>query len=138
MSDTMITSDAPASGTAETTVADQTSAPGSAAPETNGSDGGGEQSQAEGSQEQGQAGRKRWSIQDEVKELRAQRRELREQVSSFGQVQEELRALREEMNRRNNPTTAKTPANFWQDPEGTLDSKLDDRLEKLQNNMENF
>jgi hypothetical protein len=83
-------------------------------------EGGTEQSGTESGQGQTGQQRRRWSMQDEVKELRAQRRELREQVASFGQMQEELRALREDLNRRNQPQTAKTPANFFADPEARL------------------
>ena len=56
-------------------------------------------------------------------------------MASFGQMQEELRALREDMARRQQPGTAKTPANFWQDPEAVLEAKLEEKLERLQNNM---
>lgn len=133
--DTMITSTEESVGTAVTETPAQSSGTESAASETKETTGGEGQPSAEGSQSEGQVGRKRWSIQDEVKELRAQRRELREQLASSAEVREELRQLREEMNRRASPTPAKDPSKFWQDPEGTLDSKLDERLERLQNNM---
>lgn len=134
--DTTITSDVSTeSGTAVTETPAQSTGTENAASENTQTTGGTERSSTEGSQSDGQSGRKRWSIQDEVKELRAQRRELREQVASSEQVREELRQLREEMTRRNDPNTAKTPKNFWQDPEGTLDSKLDERMERLQNNL---
>jgi len=129
--DTVITSDIDtSSGTAGTATADQPTATETAASETKETEGGGEQSSAEGGQPQ-TGGRRKWSIQDEVKELRAQRRELREQLSSFGSVREELAALREELNRRAPPGTAKTPANFWQDPEAIIESKLERLRDEL-------
>jgi len=132
--DTVITSESTDSSTAATATAEQSPATEQAGSETNATEGGAEQSSTEGSQSQsGQ--RRKWSIQDEVKELRAQRRELREQVASFGQVQEELRALREEMNRRNQPQTAKTPANFWQDPEGSIDARLSALRDELRDSI---
>jgi len=132
--DTTIASGETTSGTAVTETVEQPTTTGSAAPETKQEEGGGSQESTESGQAQ-EGGRRKWSMGDEVRELRAQRRELREQLASFGTVQEELRALREEMNRQRQPGTAKTPANFWQDPEGTIESKLDERLERLQNNM---
>jgi hypothetical protein len=111
-------------GAAETATPEQSTDTGNAAPETTSTETSGEQSTAEGSGQEASQGRKRWSIQDEVKELRAQRRELREQLSQFGSVRDELASLREELNRRNQPPGQKTPANFWQDPEGTIAEKL--------------
>jgi len=113
-------------GTAVTEPSGQTADTGNAAPETNGSEGGEGQPSSESGQTQTGTGRKRWSIQDEVKELRAQRRELREQVASFGQMQEELRQLREELTRRGQPQSAKTPANFFADPEARLQALRDE------------
>lgn len=120
--------------TAETTGSGQSADQGQAAPENNQTEGGGEQSSTEGSQQQS-GGRRKWSMQDEVKELRSQRRELREQLSQFGSVREELAALREELNRRQQPGTAKTPANFWQDPEGALDSRLQSLRDELRESI---
>ena len=121
-----ISSDA---GTAVTEPSGQSSDAGSAAPESNQTEGGEGQPSAESGQTQGGQGRKRWSMQDEVKELRAQRRELREQLASSVQVQEELAALREELNRLRQPQSAKTPANFWQDPEARLQALRDELKE---------
>ena len=123
------------SSAAETAPSGQSADSGNAAQENNQIEGGTEQSGTESGQIQGGQGRKRWSMQDEVKELRSQRRELREQLSQFGSVRDELAALREELYRRNQPQSAKTPANFWQDPEAVLESKLEEKLERLQNNM---
>lgn len=128
--DTTITSAPESAGTAETTVPDQTSGQGSAAPETNGSEGGTEQSSTEGSQQE-VSGRRKWSIQDEVKELRAQRRELRERLGAFDQVREELSQLRESMNRQSKPEAAKTPANFFVDPEARLQSLRDEIRDEI-------
>lgn len=132
--DTMITSPETAGETAVTETPGQTPGTEHADSGKDVSEGGESQGSAEGNQEQS-GGRRKWSMQDEVKELRAQRRELREQLNSFGSVREELAALREEMNRQRQSGPAKAPSNFWQDPDGTLDSKLDERIERLQNNM---
>ena len=72
------------SGTAVTEPSEQTADTGNAAPETNGSEGGEGQPSTESGQGQTGQGRKRWSIQDEVKELRAQRRELRQRDAEWG------------------------------------------------------
>lgn len=134
MDNTITASESQDSGTAETATAEQSTATENAASETKQTEGGTEQSSAEGSQSQGQE-RRKWSIQDEVKELRAQRRELRERLSSFDEMRNELSQLRDSVNRRDKPEVAKTPANFWQDPEGTLDAKLTEKLERLQEQM---
>lgn len=139
MDDTLTVNGGTAIGTTETISPEQTPGVGNVDPNTGqpsgASEGGEEQSSTEGSQGQAGAGRKRWSIQDEVKELRAQRRELRGQVASSDQMREEIRQLREELNRQRQPGPAKTPGKFWQDPEGTLDEKLDERMERLQTNL---
>ncbi len=132
-SGTSISSDA---GTAVTETPEQSAGPESAASEIKSTEDGQEQSSTEGGQPQ-TGGRRKWSIQDEVKELRAQRRELREQLSSFGQVQEELRQLREDLNRQRQPGTAKTPANFWQDPEGVIGSRLEAIRDELRDSITN-
>jgi hypothetical protein len=118
-------------GAAETATPEPLTGTESAASETKETNASGEQSTAEGGQEQAGSGRKRWSIQDEVKELRAQRRELREQLSSSEQMREELRQLREDLNRQRQPGTAKTPANFWQDPEARLQSLRDEIRDEI-------
>jgi hypothetical protein len=119
-------------GAAETATPEPSTGTESAASETKETDASGEQSTAEGGQEQTAQGRKRWSIQDEVKELRAQRRELREQLRSSEETREELRQLREDLNRRTaQPGTAKTPANFWQDPEARLQSLRDEIRDEI-------
>jgi hypothetical protein len=121
-------------GTAVTEQPGQSTGTENAASETNQTEGGTEQSSTDSGQQQN-GGRRKWSIQDEVKELRAQRRELREQLSSFGSVREELAALREELNRRGQTGPAKTPANFWQDPEGALDSRLQSLRDELRDSI---
>ena len=132
--DTMITSDAPASGTAETATPVEQPGTGNAAPENEAQNGSPQGRTEDGQSEAGQ-GRKRWSIQDEVKELRAQRRELRERLGSFDEVRNELAQLREQLNRRDQPTTAKTPANFWQDPEAALDTRLQALRDEITDSM---
>lgn len=119
---------------AETETSGQSADGGQAAPESNQTEGGTEQSSTESGQQQ-QSGRRKWSMQDEVKELRAQRRELREQVARFDDVRNELSQLREEMSRQRQAGTAKTAPNFWQDPEAVLEAKLEEKLERMQNNM---
>lgn len=127
--DTTLTSDSSTSvesGTAVTDTPAQPTGTENAASENTQAEGGTEQSSTESGQQETGQGRKRWSIQDEVKELRAQRRELREQVASFGSMQEEMRQLREELTRRGQPQTAKTPANFFADPEARLQALKDE------------
>jgi hypothetical protein len=120
------------SGTAVTETPEQSTGTGDAVPETKQTEGGSPQGATEG--DQGQAGgRRKWSIQDEVKELRAQRRELRERLGSFDQVRSELAQLRDELNRRNQPQTAKTPANFFADPEARLQALKDEIQEVVAN-----
>jgi chaperonin cofactor prefoldin len=119
---------------AETTAPDQSAGGGQAAPENNQTEGGQSQDSTESGQSQ-QGGKRKWSMQDEVRELRAQRRELREQVSRFDDVRNELAQLREEMSRQRQAGTAKTGPNFWQDPEAVLEAKLEEKLERMQNNM---
>jgi hypothetical protein len=136
--DTTITSAPESAGATETIQPEQTAGAGSVAPETNVSEGGSSTETTEGGQGQVDGGRKRWSIQDEVRELRAQRRELREQLSSFGTMRDEMAALREELNRRGQPGTAKTPTNFWQDPEGHLQTLRDELKQQNEGLMEAF
>lgn len=133
--DTMITSESTDSGTAVTETPAQSTGTENAVSENTQTPNGSSQERTEGSQQEVGQGRKRWSVQDEIKELRAQRRELREQLSSFGSVRDELSALREEMNRRNQSPTAKTPANFWQDPEAALDTRLQALRDELTESM---
>lgn len=123
MSDTFLTADSAPSDAAGTATLEPTPSAGTAAPEQQVPEDGQPQGETEGSQPQGTQRRGK-SLMDEVKELRAQRRELRDQVRSFDSVREELAQLREELNRRTDPNAAKTPANFWQDPEGALDRRL--------------
>lgn len=98
--------------------------------ENQSTEGGQEQSQTDGSQQQTGA-RRKWTQLDQIKELRAERRELRERLSAFDDVRNELAQLREEMQRRNQPITAKTPANFWQDPEARLSALRDEMKEAV-------
>jgi hypothetical protein len=134
MGDTMIVGAgatlAPDAGTAVTEPPEQIAGPGSAAPETNRSEGGGSQESTEGGQPQ-TGGRRKFSMQDQVRELRAERRELREQLAQFGSMRDELVALREELNRRNQPAGAKTPADFWKDPESRLQALKDEMEEAI-------
>lgn len=131
-SGTVIGSDA---GTAETATPVESTGTETAASENNETHGGGSQESTDDAQQGSAGGRKRWSLQDEVKELRAQRRELREQVKSSESLREELRQLRETVNRPRQEPAAKTPPNFWQDPEGTLEAKLEEKLSRLQEQM---
>ena len=122
-------------GTAETATPVESAGTENAASENNEVHSGGSQESTDDAQQGQAAGRKRWSLQDEVKELRAQRRELREQVKSSESLREELRQLRESMARPKQEQTAKTRANFWEDPEGTLEAKLTEKLERMQEKM---
>ena len=113
---------------AVTEPSEQSADSGQAGQENNQTEGGTEQSSTESGQQQGN-GRRKFSMQDQVRELRAERRELREQLASAASVREELAALREELNRQRQPQTAKTPANFWQDPEARLQALRDELKE---------
>lgn len=123
--DTTITSEAPASETAVTETPEQSTGTGTAAPETQSTDNGSPQGRTEGDQTEA-GGKRKWSMQDEVKELRAQRRELRERLSSSDSVREELAQLREELNRLRQPKSEKAPENFWQNPEARLQALRDE------------
>lgn len=130
MSDTFLTADAPAPDATVTETPVQTPGTGTVAPETNAPEDGSSQEATEGGQQQ--TGQRRGkSLMDEVKELRAQRRELRDQVRSFDSVRNELAELRDLVTRRDQEGTAKTPANFWQDPEGALDRRLQNLRDEL-------
>jgi hypothetical protein len=74
-------------------------------------------------------------MQDTVKELRAERRELRERLQNFQSQLEELKQTRESENRQRQEPPAKTRANFWEDPEGTLEAKLEEKLTRMQDAM---
>ena len=103
--------------------------------ETKETEGGEPQGSAEGGQQEVSQGRKRWSIQDEVKELRAQRRELRERLASLDPtpMRDELAQLREELSRLKQPNVAKAPANFFADPEARLQALKDEMKEIVAN-----
>lgn len=117
-------------GTAETeTPVEQTGSENADSGNNDAQDGSPQGGTEDGQRETGN--RRKWSMQDEVRELRAQRRELRQQLESSGQMREELRQLREEMSRRNQPDAAKAPSNFWQDPEAALDSRLNALRDEL-------
>lgn len=122
-------------GTAETTAPEQSTGPENAASENTETNGSGSQESTDDAQQGQSQGRKRWSMQDTVKELRAERRELRDRLQSFQTQLEELKQVRESANRPGQNPAAKTPANFWQDPEGTLEAKLDERLARMQDAM---
>lgn len=130
MSDTTITSPETSVGTAVTETPAQPTGTENADSGNTQVEGGTEQSSTEGGQQQ-EGGRRKWSIQDEVKELRAQRRELRDRLGSFDQMREELSQLRESMNRQSKPETAKTPANFFVDPEARLQSLRDEIRDEI-------
>lgn len=112
-------------GTAVTETPEQTTGAGDAVPEQKPSEGGEGQPNADDSQKQ-DGGRRKFTQLDQIKELRAERRELRERLSAFDDVRNELAQLREQLNRQNQTGAAKTPANFWQDPEARLQSLRDE------------
>lgn len=132
-----LTSSAPTTidaGTAETITPEQSTGTENAASENNTTNGGGSQESTDGAQ-QDQSGRRKWSMQDTVKELRAERRELRERLQNFQGQLEELKHQREQAARQGQNAAVKTPQSFWQDPEGTLEAKLDERLTRMQDAM---
>lgn len=140
MSDTFITSESDGSGTAVTTDAPETGAPGSAAPENTESQAGTEKSGTEDGHQEPGSGRKR-TVYDDLRDLRAQRREWREQQGQWQQerqqILDELRQLREAQTRPAPGNGEQPRKNFWQDPEGTLDAKLEERLSRLEDSLAN-
>lgn len=105
----------------------------------------GTQSEPSGSQEstdnsQGNADQRRngWSKLDEIKELRSWRREARERESSLQSQLQEMRDRLTNMDPRNQPRSAnprRDPSKFWQDPEASIDARLEERLQGLQDAM---
>ena len=94
----------------------------------------GEQSTAEGDQQRDGGRRGSRLFQDMVK-LRAQNRELRDRVDAVEQLRQDLSSLREELFRRNQTGAAKTPGNFWQDPEGVIGSRLEAIRDELRDSI---
>ena len=140
MSDTVITSgEETTSGTAETTAPEQTTGQEPAASETT-SDAGREQSTSEDGQPEQGKGRK-WSVYDEIKELRAQRREWRQsqqaQEARYNQLVEELRQFREAQNRPDPGKAGQARKNFWEDPDGSIDARLEEKLSRLEESLAN-
>ncbi len=88
---------------------------------------------------QSQTGQRRgWSKVDEIKDLRAWRREARQREvgyqSELAQVRQQLEELRQ-LQQPNRNGTARNPAEFWQDPEAALARNLDERLEGLEGRL---
>lgn len=134
MSDTVLTvgSGEPATGTAVTETPVQTTGTEQAASEsgqTESSDGGSSKGSTDNSQQE-QTQRRGWSKVDEIRELRQDRRQLRERESSLLQEIAELRAMRNE-SAKGNGNAARTPANFWQDPEAVLEARIKENMESL-------
>lgn len=117
-------------GTAVTGTPDQsTGSENAASQEPNGSST--EPSTSQGSAEDGQQGdgqggttRRRPSIYDTVKELRAERREQRAQTQELLRQIQELREAREQASAPRPNPSERNPADFWQDPEGRIEAKL--------------
>lgn len=133
--DTMITSADETAGTAETETPEQSTGTETADSETKPTEGGAEQSSTEGNQGNQPTGRRRWSLQDEVKELRASRREERarnsELMERFESMSRQLEELRTSREASRDGGTAKTPANFWQDPEARLQALRDEIRDEI-------
>jgi hypothetical protein len=136
--DTTLTSDTPttdSSGTAETTTPDVSTGTETAASENNQADSGTSQERTEGSQQEQSGRRKPWSMQDTVKELRAERRELRSNLQEMQSQLQELREAREAANRRPSGQVEKTPADFWADPESRIRAIQEERLSAMEERM---
>lgn len=101
------------------------------------SEGGSSQEPADDGQSQ-TSGRRKWTPIDEIRELRASRRESRQRESALQDQLRQLTSQLDEIRQLQQPRqrgTARTPADFWQDPEGTLSRNLDDRLAALEDRM---
>ncbi|PWT87991.1 MAG: hypothetical protein C5B54_11370 [Acidobacteria bacterium] len=143
MSDTVLTSepvvtvtDHPGTGTAETSMVSQEETKGSAAPETTSPEAGASSERTEDGQER--SGSRRWTKIDEIRELRASRRQERQARESLQAELSQLRQQIEEYRQFGQPgqgRPARTPADFWQDPEGSLARSMDERLETLEGRL---
>ena len=103
------------------------------------------QSEPSGSQDstddsQGNTGERRgWSKLDEIRELRASRREAREReaatLTELQQLRQQFEQLRQAQQQPRTGKPERDPSKFWQDPEASIQSALDERLERLQESM---
>lgn len=132
--------DHPGLGTAVNEPAQETSAP-EAASETSeqgDSQAGTSQERSENGQSNQGQGRKKWTPIDEIRDLRAWRREARQRETTY---QSELSTVRQQLDelkqlQQSGPgKTARNPADFWQDPEARIQSALDERLERLEGSL---
>lgn len=98
---------------------------------------GGEQSTSEDGQSQ--AGQRRTHTKlDEIRELRAWRREARQRETAYQSELQQMRQQLEELRQQSQPgqrKTARNPAEFWQDPEARIQNALDERLERLEGSL---
>ena len=124
-------------GTAVTETPAPETGSGSAAPETQSPEAGGSKDSPEdGQQNQGQ--RRGWSKVDEIRDLRAWRREARQREAGY---QSELAGVRQQLDelrqlqQPNQGKTARNPSDFWQDPEAALQRNLEERLGGLEERL---
>jgi hypothetical protein len=129
-------SDVPAV-TAVTETPVQETGTGSAAPENETPEAGSPQGTPEdGQQSQGQ--RRGWTKVDEIRDLRAWRREARQREAGYqselSAVRQQLEELRQ-MQQPNNGKTARDPSKFWQDPQAAIQADLEERLGGLEERL---
>lgn len=98
---------------------------------------GGQPTAEDGQNANGEGGtnRRRPSIYDTVKELRAERREARVRETEFLRQIQELRQAMEQANAPKPGVSERNPADFWQDPEGRLERLMEDRLGRLEEGL---
>lgn len=128
------------SGTAVTEPPAQETGSESAVPESASQGASPEAGSPQGSSEDGQQqpGQRRWSKVDEIRDLRAWRREARQRETGYQQelssVRQQLEELRQ-MQQPNPSKTARNPSDFWQDPEAALQRNLEERLGGLEERL---
>lgn len=111
---------------------------GSAAPEgqtsTDSSAGGPQGTTEDGQQQTGQ--RRGWSKVDEIRDLRQWRREAKQREAAIQNelltTRQMLEELRQGQKQPGRGGTARTPADFWQDPEAALARRLEEGLGTLE------
>ena len=127
-------SDVPAGTTVTEDASSQAHAPGSgtelgADSEPKSDNAGGPQGSPEDGQ-QGQGQRRGWSKVDEIRDLRAWRREARQREAGYQSELAGVRQQLEELRQLQQPNRGKAerdPSKFWQDPEAAIERNLEER-----------
>ena len=132
---TVTVTDIPATAVEQTPA--QEPGPGIAAPEEIAPEAGGSQETPEGGQGQPEP-RRGWTKVDEIRDLRAWRREARQREAAYqneiAQVRQQLEELRQ-LQQPGQKGPARTPGAFWQDPESAIDRRLEERLGTMEERL---